>query len=91
MFALKRQLKLSKKEATLMAQHAGFSRFVYNYGLSLLWQSFDAGLKVFDAKRLGAIKKCLTNVTKKKEEFQWMNQAHQSYRLIEVGISKSSS
>lgn len=57
-----------------MAQHAGFSRLVYNYGLDLFWQSVDAGLKVTDSKRIQAIKKCLTNITKKRAEFAWMNQ-----------------
>lgn len=71
MFAVKRRLKLNNKEKTLMAQHAGFSRVVYNYGLSLFWASIDC--KASDTKRLLAIKKCLTNVTKKKAEFSWMN------------------
>lgn len=56
-----------------MAQHAGFSRLVYNYGLSLFWQSVWGGCKASDSKRLQAIKKCLTNVTKKRSEFAWMN------------------
>lgn len=71
MFAVKRRLKLNKQERTKFAAHAGFSRFVYNYGLDLFWQSVDAGLKASDAKRLAAIKKCFTNVTKKREEFEW--------------------
>jgi putative transposase len=71
MLAVKRRLKLNNKEKTLMAQHAGFSRVVYNYGLSLFWASIDC--KASDTKRLLAIKKCLTNVTKKKSEFSWMN------------------
>jgi putative transposase len=72
MFAVKRRLKLNNKEKTLMAQHAGFSRVVYNYGLSLFWSSLDC--KAGDTKRLLAIKKCLTNITKKKAEFSWMNE-----------------
>lgn len=56
-----------------MAKHAGFSRLVYNYGLDLFWQSVEAGLKATDSKRIQAIKKCLTNVTKKRAEFDWMN------------------
>ncbi|GAB1540887.1 hypothetical protein NUACC21_35560 [Scytonema sp. NUACC21] len=35
MFAIKRKLKLNKLEEALMAQHTGFSRWVYNYGLPL--------------------------------------------------------
>ncbi|MEP0781842.1 transposase [Microcoleus sp. ZQ-A2] len=71
MFAIKRRLKLNSQEKAKFSSHAGFSRFVYNYGLSLFWQSIDTGLKVSDAKRLGAIKKCFTNVTKKRKGFEW--------------------
>ena len=38
MYAIKRELKLNNKQQTLMAQHAGFSLLVYNYGLSLYSQ-----------------------------------------------------
>jgi putative transposase len=71
MFAVKRRLKLNKQEKAKFSSHAGFSRFVYNYGLSLFWQSIDTGLKATDSKRLGAIKKCFTNITKKREGFEW--------------------
>ena len=76
MFAIKRRLKLNKQEQSLMAQHAGFSRLVYNYGLDLFWQSVAAGLKATDSKRIQAIKKCFTNVTKKCADFAWMNKTH---------------
>jgi putative transposase len=74
MFAVKRKLKLNKQEESLMAQQAGFSRLVYNYGLDLFWQTVDLGLKASDSKRIQAIKKCLTSFTKKRAEFAWMNQ-----------------
>ncbi|MDF5720412.1 MAG: transposase [Rhizonema sp. PD37] len=69
MFAIKRKLKLNKFESSLMAQHAGFSRFVYNYGLNLFWQSID--VKASDSKRIKEIKKCFTNITKNRPEYQW--------------------
>ena len=69
MFAIKRKLKLNKSEESLMAQHAGFSRFVYNYGLDLFWQSLY--IKASDSKRIKEIKKCFTNITKKRPEYQW--------------------
>ena len=69
MFAIKRRLKLNKSEESLMVQHAGFSRFVYNYGLDLFWQSID--IKASDSKRIKEIKKCFTNITKKRPEYQW--------------------
>ncbi|MUG91374.1 helix-turn-helix domain-containing protein [Scytonema sp. UIC 10036] len=51
MFAIKRKLKLNKSEEALMAQHAGFSRWVYNYGLDLFWQSVNALCIASDSKR----------------------------------------
>ncbi|MGL5806125.1 MAG: RNA-guided endonuclease InsQ/TnpB family protein [Xenococcaceae cyanobacterium] len=72
MFSVKVQLKLNNKEKTLMAKHAGFARVIYNYGLSLFWDSLDVPAK--NSKRLLTIKKCLTNYTKKKAEFSWMNE-----------------
>jgi putative transposase len=71
MFAVKRRLKLNNQEKAKFSSHAGFSRFVYNYGLSLFWQSIDADLKASDARTIAAIKKCFTNVTKKREGFEW--------------------
>jgi putative transposase len=72
MYAIKRELKLNNKQRTLMAQHAGYSRMVYNYGLSLYSQldhnEFKGGL----TKKIGVIKKVLTNFTSEKPEFTWM-------------------
>jgi putative transposase len=72
MFASKRELKLNNKQRTLMAQHAGYSRVVYNFGLSLYSQldhnEFKGGL----SKKIGAIKKVLTNYTSKRPELAWM-------------------
>jgi putative transposase len=72
MYAIKLELKLNNKERTLMAKHAGFSRFVYNYGLGLYKQVME--IKGGLTKKISAIRKVLTNVTKKKPEFAWMNQ-----------------
>jgi putative transposase len=75
MYAIRRELKLNNKERTFLEGSAGFSRFVYNYGLNLIKESwgFD-GIKAGDSKRLAAIKKVLNNVTKVRSEFQWMKQ-----------------
>jgi putative transposase len=67
MFAIKRELKLNNVERTLMAKNAGFSRFVYNYGLSLYKQVMDIKGGAF--KKISAIRKVLTNLTKKKSEY----------------------
>jgi putative transposase len=72
MYAIKLELKLNNQERTLMAKHAGFSRFVYNYGLALYKQVM--ALKGGLTKKISAIRKVFTNVTKKKPEFAWMNQ-----------------
>lgn len=74
MYAIKVELKLNNKERTLMAQHAGFARLVYNYGL-YLYESIDhKQYKGGVDKKLGIIKKILTNYTKKQSENAWMNQ-----------------
>ncbi|NEN99461.1 MAG: IS200/IS605 family element transposase accessory protein TnpB [Moorea sp. SIO3I7] len=75
MYALKRELKVNHKQSGFLAGCAGFSRFVYNYGLSIMMSSWDFdGVKASDAKRLTAIKKIFTNVTKKNPDFAWCNQ-----------------
>lgn len=74
MFAIKVELRLNNCKRTLMAKHAGFSRFVYNYGLAM-YNGLDHTLyKGGVNKKLLAIKKVLTNYTKKQSEFAWMNE-----------------
>lgn len=73
MYAIKVELKLNNKEQTLMAKHAGFSRFVYNYGLAL-YNGLDH--KIYEGgvnKKLLTIRKVLTSHTKKQFEYSWMN------------------
>ena len=71
MYAIKVELKLNNREKTLMNQHIGFSRFVYNYGLSIYSQIDHQEFKGGTSKKLDLIKKVFTNVTKKKSEFAW--------------------
>jgi putative transposase len=73
MFAVKRALKLNNSQATWMAKHAGFRRFVFNMGLSLRTQMYGEG-KFTDSKILNEVKKVLTNHVKKQPQFAWMNQ-----------------
>jgi putative transposase len=73
MHAIKRELKLNNREVSGMRGLAGFRRFVYNYCLDLLvdsWQFPD--IKVSDSKRIDAIKKVFTQVTMRKPENAWM-------------------
>lgn len=73
MFAVKRALKLNHKEATKMAQHAGFRRVVYNAGLRARQGLYGTEIKVSDAKAISGYKKVLTNFTKKLPGNEWMN------------------
>ncbi|MGL5062251.1 MAG: RNA-guided endonuclease InsQ/TnpB family protein [Microcoleus sp.] len=74
MLAIKRELKLNNKEQSFFCQSAGYSRFVYNFGLSLLKDSWSfTEVKASDSKRLGAIKKVFTNHVKARPEFSWCN------------------
>ncbi|NEP03039.1 MAG: helix-turn-helix domain-containing protein, partial [Symploca sp. SIO2E9] len=65
MYAIKVELKLNNKERTKMAQHAGFSRFVYNHGLSLMQQLDHKEYKGGSGKKINEIKKIFTGFTKK--------------------------
>ncbi|MDJ0601493.1 MAG: transposase [Crocosphaera sp.] len=74
MYAIKRELKLNNKQKSFFAGCAGFSRFVYNHGLSLLKATWDIPeISGSDSKRLDGIKKVFTNITKKQEEYGWTN------------------
>jgi putative transposase len=75
MYSVKLELKLNNKERSRLAGCAGFARFVYNFGLALLTQSWAwTDVKVGDSKRLGAIEKVFTNYVKTKPEYAWMNE-----------------
>ncbi|MFP5268680.1 RNA-guided endonuclease InsQ/TnpB family protein [Coleofasciculus sp.] len=73
MYAIKRELKLNKKEISRMRGMAGFKRIVYNFGLELLKASWDVlGVKMGDSKRIDLIKKIFTSMTMQKPENSWM-------------------
>jgi putative transposase len=73
MYAVKRELKLNNRETSLMRGIAGFKRFVYNFGIDMLVASWNfPEVKVSDAKRIDAIKKVFTQVTRQKSEYAWM-------------------
>jgi putative transposase len=74
MYAIKRELKLNNKEASYFCQSAGYSRFVYNFGLAMMKGSWSfCDVKASDSKRLGFIKKVFTNHVKSRPEFSWCN------------------
>lgn len=73
MYALKLELKLNNSERSLLAGCAGFSRFVYNFGLSMITQSWGfEGVKAGDSKRLAAIEKIFTQHVKTNLDYAWM-------------------
>ena len=71
MYAIKVELKLNNREKTKMNQHLGFSRFCYNYGLSLYNQLNHDKYKGGSSKKIDLIKKVFTNVTKKNPNYAW--------------------
>ena len=71
MYAIKRELKLNNREQTLMNKHIGFSRFCFNYGLSIYNQLDHNEFKGGSSKKIDLIKKIFTNVTKKNPDFTW--------------------
>ncbi|MEG3959473.1 RNA-guided endonuclease InsQ/TnpB family protein [Microcoleus sp. herbarium2] len=72
MFAIKGALKLNNREATLMAEHAGFRRVVFS-GLSPRTQMYGR-VKLSDWKGINQLKKVLTNHVKKQPGLAGMNQ-----------------
>ena len=65
--AVKTKLKLNNCQSTLMAKHAGFARWVYNWGLRLWREGYLEGLK----PSANTLKKLFTNYVK--PHFLWMS------------------
>jgi len=72
MYALKLELKLNNKERYALKGCAGFRRFVYNFGLALVKDSWNLGIKGSDSKKIDSAKKILTNDLMKQEQYKWM-------------------
>ena len=91
MYAIKRELKLNNKEKSFFAGCAGNSWFVYNYGLSLLKATWDIPeISGSDSKRLDAIKKVFTNITKKQTEYLWTNKySSRIYQHAFINLKKA--
>lgn len=66
--AFRTKLKLNGHQATLMAKHAGYDRFVFNWGLRLWMLADREGLK----PNVNSIKKVFTNHAK--PEYPWMSE-----------------
>jgi len=72
-YATKLELKLNNKERSLLAGCAGLKRFAYNFGLSLVTDSWKfEDIKAPDSKRIDLSKKVFNNHLKTRPEFQWI-------------------
>ena len=71
MYSVKVELKLNNREKTIMNKHIGFSRFCYNYALSIYTQLDHKRYKGGSSKKIDLIRKIFTNVTKKHPSFSW--------------------
>ena len=74
MYSVKVELKLNNREKTIMNKHIGFSRFCYNYALSIYTQLDHKRYKGGSSKKIDLIRKIFTNVTKKHPSFSWTKQ-----------------
>jgi putative transposase len=73
MYAIKVELKLNKKQKTLMNQCIGYSRFCYNFALNLYSQLDHNTFKGGSSKKIDLIKKVFTNHVKTLPEYSWTN------------------
>lgn len=81
LYGIKLELKLNNKQRSLMAQWAGYARFVYNYGLNMV--NGTQGLSKINQRgqevsfsynqRINEAKKVFTNYVKKQPEYAWTN------------------
>ena len=80
--AFRTKLKLGNKQVTLMAKHAGYARFVFNWGLRLWSEAYKEGLK----PSIKTLKKVFTNHVK--PQFAWMSKLSSKvyqYAFISLG------
>ena len=93
MYAIKVELKLNNKQKTLINQHLGFSRFCYNYALSIYNQLDHKAYPGGSSKKIDLIRKIFTNITKKNSDFAWTNQMssrvyQNSFRALKSAFSR---
>ena len=93
MYTIKVELKLNNSEKTLIERHIGFSRFCYNYALSIYNQLDHKQYKGSSSKKIDLIKKIFTNITKKNSDFAWTigmsSRVYQnSFRALKSGFSR---
>ena len=80
--AYRTKLKLNDRQKTLLAQHAGYARWVFNWGLALWNEAYKDGLK----PNANNLKKLFTNLVK--PQHKWMSQLSSrvyQYAFINLG------
>lgn len=93
MQAIKVELKLNNKEKTLINQHIGFSRFCYNYALSIYSQLNHKKYPGGSSKKVDLIRKVFTNLTKNNPDFAWTKQMssrvyQNAFRALKTAFSR---
>lgn len=76
------KLDINNHQATLMARHAGYARWVWNWGLALWREAYKEGLK----PNANKLKKLFTNHVK--PQFEWMSKVSSrvyQYTFINLG------
>lgn len=76
------KLDLNNKQATVMARHAGYARWVWNWGLALWREAYKEGLK----PNANKLKKLFTNHVK--PQYEWMQEISSrvyQYTFINLG------
>ncbi len=78
------KLKLNNQQKTIMARHAGYSRWVFNWGLKAWSITYEAGLKPTANK----LKKFYTNYVK--PDYPWQSQlSSRVYQYAFVDLDKA--
>ncbi|NEP81381.1 MAG: transposase, partial [Okeania sp. SIO3B3] len=84
MKSIRTKLKLNNKQKTLMAQHAGYSRWCYNWGLSLWNAAYTDGYKPNPRK----LREVFTNHTK--PLYPWMkNLSSKVYQYAFINLGEA--
>lgn len=82
--AFKTKLNLNNRVATLMAQHAGYARWVWNWGLALWGEAYRTGLK----PNANKLKKLFTSHTK--PEYAWMSKlSSRVYQYVFINLGEA--
>lgn len=93
MYAIKVELKLNNREKTKMNQHIGFSRFCYNFALSLYSQLDHKEYPGGASKKVDLIRKIFTRSLKPSPEYSWTRKMssrvyQNAFRALKMALSR---